>query len=276
MQSFFFIPATRLSKIDAIRQTGAGEIIIDFEDAVLDTDRQRLAGSIESIEGYAGFWYRVPLRADFDQSLDLHFLKDLLTRGVSRLVLPKLVSAQEFEYLLDQCSGHNITCIILVEHPRLLLECAHILQRDELSRSVYGIGTGSHDLMGFMNAHHTEEQTVYPRIQVLYLSKAYHKIAIDIASMNITDAERFKDEVQFGIRNGFDAKFVIHPKQQAWLSEAMHQQEEKALGWARKIMAALPPGYTGNEVEPFLLDGTVIEKPHVLKAQTILKKFDNE
>lgn len=277
MKTYFFVPATRIHKLASIKQLGVDEIIIDFEDAILADDRGSLLKKVKELPDLKQYWYRVPLHDDQAQTtLDLNFLKNFLDIGVQQLVAPKLMSADEYRQLSDLLEAYReVQLILLIEHPRLLIELPQILQNQQIGKSILGLGIGSHDLMTFMGSEHSPEQIYFPRLQALYLAKAYGKEAFDIASMNISDQKHFEEELLFGLEYGFDSKFLIHPRQFEWLA-GYDALQQKQVAWARRVVAALPEGAKNKDIEPFVLDGQVIEKPHVEKAYEILNKYSDE
>jgi citrate lyase beta subunit len=277
MDTYFFVPATKINKVPSIKELGVDEIIIDFEDAILEEDRGKLLLEVKEIAGYRDLWYRVPVHHEADNPrLDLRLLMEFLDLDVRRFIIPKLASKGELERLSYSLKNSNdVEIILLVEHPRLLVELPQILQNVELDRLIVGVGMGSHDLMTFIGSEHTPKHFYYPRMKTLYLAKAYGKCALDIASMNISNQEAFEEEVLFGMEHGFDAKFIIHPKQYDWLSHFDALKVSK-ITWASRIVAALPEGFQGKDIETFVLEGQIIEKPHVEKALSILKKYKDE
>lgn len=275
MHSYFFIPASKLVKISYIQTLGVSEIIVDFEDAILKEHRELLFKELKNTSGFQDFWYRVPLRDGYQETPNADFLIKILDLGVKKIILPKLVSKSEIEAVFAKISVYrDLEIIILIEHPRLLLEVGDILQISSLSSRICGLGIGSHDLMTFMGMEHSPEQLIYPRTQLLYLAKAFGKEAIDIASMNIQNREEFESELLFGEENGYEAKFLIHPNQVHWVQN-FDGIKVKQLSWANKILAALPEEHIGKEMEPFILDGEIVEKPHIEKAKAIIKKYRN-
>ncbi len=69
--------------------------------------------------------------------------------------------------------------------------------------------------------------------------------------------------------------FLIHPIQVEWLSH-FDEIKNKQLNWALKIMESLTNNFDDKEIKPFILDGQVVETPHIIKAQSIIKKYKNE
>lgn len=276
MKSIFFIPATKIDKVNKIIDLKVKDIIIDFEDSILTSKRDEFINKVFLNKNYKDFWYRLPLRNELKDEINFDFIKTFLEKGINKIVIPKLISKIELENLINRFKDfQSIKFIILVEHPRLLLEIQQTLQNKDFSKYIYGLGLGSHDLMLSIGAIHSDSQLDYPRKKTLYLAKAYSKVAIDIASMNISDKKDFEKELVYGISNGFESKFIIHPIQIKWLEEfeliKMNQIE-----WAKKILNAIPEDIIGSDMEPIVIDGEIIEKPHVEKALSILKKHNDE
>jgi len=277
MDAFFFIPASKLSNFSFIRSLGPEEIIIDFEDAIVHSQRNQFFEKLkENQEMYSSSWVRVPVYDDDYNQLNFDFIDQFITIGFCKFVLPKLKSCQSFlsvsKHLIQK--NPSIELILLVEHPRLLVEMKDLMH-SSYEKHIVGLGLGSHDLLSIMGAEHSPEQAYYPRMELLYVTKAFGKKSIDIASMNITDKERFDTEVESGALSGYDAKFILHPNQFAWLN-SNKVIENRAMAWATRIMEALPEGTSDAHIEPFVLDGDIIEKPHVEKATAIIKKYGNE
>ena len=273
MKSYFFVPASRLRKLKNVKKSSADEIIIDFEDAILNSKLETYFEEIRTIESIESYWFRIPLRNGFDDLLNLNNIGKFHQIGVKQMILPKIKSASELLEIIDEFQ--SIKYIILIEHPRLLLEIQDVLMHHpRVLGSIMGIGMGSHDLMTFLNAKHTSEQLDYPRKEVLYIAKAYNIEAIDIASMNVFNKDAFIQEINYAEDNGYDAKFLIHPQQLQWLDEQIGQDVE-LISWAKNIVAHLPENYNGESLEPFILNEEVIEKPHALRAIEILKNNNN-
>lgn len=270
LNSYFFVPATKLEKIHHVKKMVVDEIIIDFEDAIISSERNNYFKILKTISNINDYWFRVPLRNAFNDLINIDFIKELNSIGVDKIVLPKLKSGEELLNIINSFSENKF--IVLIEHPRLLIEIKDLITHNPLVlKSILGIGLGSHDLMTFLEAKHGESQLDYPRKQVLYIAKAYGLTAIDIASMNIFNEQEFIAELKYGSDNGYNGKFLIHPNQIEWLTNYIKHDTE-LLVWAKRVVSKLPEGFNGGSIAPFILDKQVIEKPHVLKALKIIKK----
>ena len=269
MKSYFFLPASRLGKLQDIKTSTPDKIIIDFEDAILNSQLDSYFEELKKVDNIASYWFRIPLRNAFNDTINFKYIKNFQESGVKLMVLPKIKSADELVKIVQKFK--NISYILLIEHPRLLIEIKDaFIRHPNILESIQGVGMGSHDLMTFLNAKHTIEQLDYPRKEVLYLAKAYNLKAIDIASMDIFNKDSFIEEVNYAEDNGYDGKFIIHPKQLEWFKEELGEDKE-LFKWAENVLSHIPKNYNGESIEPFILNEEVIEKPHVLRALDIIR-----
>lgn len=131
---------------------------------------------------------------------------------------------------------------------------------------------GSHDFMSEVGGEHTLENLQVVRQQLLYLARMCSIEAIDIASMELENKSSFTGELLDGFKKGYDAKFFIHP----WQLNVFKQLKlytEKDYSWASKILETLKEVGTANEFNPIVIDGQIIERPHLNKAKKIIKYY---
>lgn len=276
MKSYFFIPAGKMEKIQTILDSGIDLAIIDFEDSLIENERERYFLKLLKMEQINSFTYRVPLRNDFKEELNFEFFWGFLNAGVKKFLIPKLINLKEFNDLFTYIKNYNgVELILLVEHPRFLLDLKDVLDEVEEKNIVTGLGLGSHDLATEMDFHYSKGNLDFPRRILNFSAKAYNIEVIDMASMNITNKQRFDEEVNEGLVQGFDAKFIVHPKQLEWL-KSNNKYVQKKLRDSQRIVDHLPRFQKNKEISPFVLDGRIIEKPHVEKALAILKQYGHE
>lgn len=268
MDSYFFVPGYKLCNIDKIKALGVDEIIIDLEDAVKASDRDMILSNLVSGDtDYTEYYIRTPLYEN--GKIDIRILQFLLHNGFRKLVFPKIASLQDFEILYKSFQRFYLKIILLIETPRLLLESKDLLLT--YTECFSGVAVGSHDFMNIVGGVHSLQNLEFFRLYVLYLARMAHISAIDIASMELNDAESLKKEIEDAVYKGFDAKLYIHPKQiEVLRSINLYTAEE--LAWAQKVGDALKK-VRGDKEEfnPIVIDGEVIEKPHLMRAEKILK-----
>ena len=271
MRSYFFVPANKFNNLPAIRDLGVDEIIIDFEDSLLTDQRQQLLQDISTYSGLNEFYYRIPLRNAFEDKLDFNYLDQFISLGIRKVLVPKLINLQEAKALFEHLRDRDILLILLIEHPRLLSDLREILLLNESFDLVRALALGTHDLSVTVGFEHRLPYLNYPRNIVLFQAKAFNVEAIDFASMDLKNRERFDAEIESGLEMGFDGKFLIHPLQFQWLSDNKTFAQKKLL-WARNIISHVPESDT-KEINPFILDGQIIEKAHVEEALKTIKKY---
>lgn len=270
MNSYFFIPASKLHKLESIKNLGVDHIIIDFEDSMLEKDRWSALEEVKRLKDYRDYWYRIPFRNKFEDEINLDYLTLFTNMGINLLVFPKLKDKAEIIKISEHLNN-QIRCILLVEHPRLLFDLELIIRDKAPHIDFHGLGLGSHDLTSIMNMANNKFVLDYPKIYLAYLSKAFNFESIDVASMELKDSLPFKNEIYDAQELAYNGKFIIHPIQVEWLKDIIGYKATD-IQWAQEIVNALPVGYNVNDIEPFVINGKIIEKMHIKNALKILNK----
>lgn len=269
-ESFFFVPGTRLHKIDHMMVAGATHIIIDLEDAVKKSDRDGIILQLKADSNiFKNYFVRVPI---FDgQDIDKSLLDILYEAGYKNFVIPKLRNESDvLELVSDKV---DIKLIVLIENVEFFLNAINILEK--IKSNIFAIGLGSHDFMAQIGGVHNLKNLEYPRTQLLYWARLLDVIAIDIASMEINNKEHVQAEIIDGFEKGYDAKFYIHPNQMEFFNELeLYSIEE--LNWANEVLNILENTGTVDEFNPIVINGKVIERPHIYKSHKIKRYYERK
>lgn len=268
---YFFVPATKINKLDAIRNLTSLSCILDFEDAVAGVDLKPILEIPQHFKYANDLWCRIPVMAG-DQIEMPSYLDILKSWGIKKWVLPKLNKPADFDTIVKYFPREH-KFMVLVETPMLFLNMASLLavHKDRIE----AIGLGSHDLMIAMGAEHIGSNLFPVRFQLKMIAAAYEVQAVDIASMNLNDDQAFMDEMQTGQEMGYDSKFLLHPKQLNWYLDFNKGVKSRELAWAERVLSR-GGGVLNGEVEAFELDGEIIEKPHLNKAISIINAYKND
>lgn len=272
MESFFFIPGTRLYKIKDIQNLNVSQIIIDLEDAVKYSERKRILEQLISTTLYHEFYIRIPLY-DNSEQLNTSILQELYHSGFRKFVFPKIQNEADFDKIILEKKYTDLQIVLLIETSRLFLEAKEILLKHETLFT--GLGLGSHDFMSSIGGAHTLQNLEYVRLQILYLARMIHIKAIDIASMELKQDEIIKYEILDSLQKGYDAKFFIHPWQ-INLFKSISLYTDTELQWAKKIKNQLAKAGGKNEFNPVVIDGQIIERPHLAKAEKIINYYEGK
>jgi len=270
MKSYFFIPANRIHKVADIQKLKVDEIVVDLEDGIKSSELDKhLQEIISKSDSYTGFFIRIPLH-DASGNVDCSTLVKLKSSGFTNFILPKIKNLEQFEKIVVHLTLDD-TIILLIETPLLLVQLSSLLEK--YKNYIFGVALGSHDLMSVIGAKHTEENILFYRDQLLLLAKAYGKKAMDVTSMELERKVQLTTEIMDGFNKGFDAKFFIHPWQIDVLNNISFYELDD-LKWAKTVMEVFDSVKNTSEFNPIVVDGLVIEKPHLNKAFSIIKYFE--
>lgn len=272
MESYFFVPGTRLHKIKDIQKLDVTQIIIDLEDAVKFSERGLILEQLINNAEYKNYYIRIPLY-DQDEKLYMLIFKELYENGFRKFVFPKIQKATDFDLILNEGKYTDIKIILLIETTRFFLEVRDVLLKYESLFS--GIGIGSHDFMSEVGGVHDLNNLEYVRLHVLYLARMIDINAIDIVSMELNEQAIFQDEILDGFRKGYDAKFFIHPWQ-INMFKSIYLYSELELQWAIRVKEELLKVGSADEFNPIVIDNQIIERPHLKKAEKIIKYYETK
>src|SRR5690606_26573863 len=88
MESYFFIPGTRLHKVNDILKINISEVIIDLEDAVKFSERKQILAQLLKSPDFSRFYIRIPLY-NSENKLDSYYLDNLYKAGLENLYFLK-------------------------------------------------------------------------------------------------------------------------------------------------------------------------------------------
>jgi citrate lyase subunit beta/citryl-CoA lyase len=261
--SYLFVPGNRPDRFDKARASGADAIIIDLEDAVATEDK------VTAREHIAEWIGRQPRGGDvlvrindaatpwFDE--DLAFLR---TSGVRGIVLPKAEQASQIDRV--RTGLHSDAFVIpIIESARGLLAVDSIAAAVSVQRLAFGTLDYAVDL----DLSGDERGLIYPACRIATASRAAERMSpIAGVTTDLADESKLLADVAFARACGFGAKLCIHPRQVAALHAAMGPRPEE-IAWARRVIAAAGAGAGAVQV-----DGQMVDRPVVLKAQDILKR----
>jgi citrate lyase beta subunit len=273
LEAYFFIPATKLSKVPDIRSLGVAAVILDLEDAIAGEEWEAWLARILAEKSFQDCYLRLPLH-NLQGQLDLVGLEPALVAGFHRLVLPKLRNASEVEAVFALGQKYQLIdkwdCMLLVEDPLLWVELPLHLGR--WKEYLSALALGSHDLLQQVGSTHEAKHLLPLQQQLLMLAKAYNLAAVDLAVMELEDEEYFAAEIRRGFELGYTAKFILHPWQLQQLRRFPFYTAED-LAWAKAVETEWRRVASTAAFAPVRIHGQVVEKPHLERMQRILHYF---
>jgi len=273
MQIYFFVPATKLHKIPSVLDLGVDKIIIDLEDAVSFSDGPQVLEGLLFKPELNEHFIRVPVINVQSKKLDFSVIRKLISAGFTNFMLPKLQSFKQFKTLSEEVNLASYSIILLVENPRLLMETPMIL--NEFPDLFHGICLGSHDYISETGGLHNLTNLEHPRYLILNYARMADILAIDIASMELNDRANLENEILDGFNKGYDAKLIIHPWQLHLFNQIQFYSIED-FDWAKKVLNALSMINGIENFNPVVINGSIVERPHLKRAEKIINWFKNK
>ena len=140
----------------------------------------------------------------------------------------------------------------------------------EASPRVVALALGAEDYTASLRATRTKEgmEIFYARNMVLTACRAAGVEAIDAVFSDINDKEGLEKDVALTKTLGFDGKTVVHPRQVDVVNAAF-TPGPKEIRFAKRVLEAVAEGEKIGK-GAVTLDGGMIDKPMVLRAQVTL------
>jgi citrate lyase subunit beta / citryl-CoA lyase len=262
--TYLFVPGNRPERFDKALAAGAGAIVLDLEDAVAPDSKARARDAIaEWLPRRAENAPRIVVRINDTQSPwfadDVALLKFL---PVGQVMLPKTEWPDQIAQLLARLAP-DARVLPLIESARGVANVGDIALAEGVLRLVFGTLDYALD----MDLSGDELGLAYPSARIAIASRCA-ELASPVAGVtpDIDDEARIAADFAFARAFGFGAKLCIHPKQVA-VVHAAGRPSAADRDWAERVLAAAAA--SGGAAR---LDGKMIDRPVVLKAQAILAR----
>lgn len=255
-RSYLFVPGDRPERYAKALAAGADAVIVDLEDAVAPADK---AAARDALRAWLSPQHPVLVRVNgadtawFNEDAELAGLP-----GVAGIVLPKAERCEDLAMLRQKGA---MTLLPLIESALGLHRALDLARQPGVERLLFGSIDFSLDL----GMHEGVEELQYFRSQLVLASRLAGILPpVDGVTTALDDAERILDDARRARRNGFGGKLCIHPKQLAAVHAAFAPSAEE-IAWSDRVLAAV----AHREGAAVALDGKMIDRPVILKAQAI-------
>ncbi|MBP1327300.1 citrate lyase beta subunit [Leucobacter exalbidus] len=261
--SYLFVPASRPERFAKALAAGAGQVIIDLEDAVAVEDKDTsLAHLIEALND--GLDTPVHVRINAADSpwfnRDIAALAALTAQGsagLSGVIIPKAEDAAVLAEVRTALGG-DIELIALVESALGVSRARELAQSPELSRFAVGAVDLSFDLDVEISS-----STIDYAYAALVVESRLAGLPAPIASppLSLHDTEGNEIDARRLRGMGLTAQLCIHPAQLAPIHAGFLPTAEQ-FAWARNVLAA--------EGGASQVGGQMVDKPVQDRARRIL------
>jgi citrate lyase subunit beta / citryl-CoA lyase len=262
--SYLFVPGDRPDRYAKALASGAGVVIIDLEDAVAPDAKPAArdhirAWSLSPAASNANVIVRINDATTSWFEADLELVRASAIRGV---MLPKAERAADIARCVTALPRDGFVMPI-IETARGVLAVDAVAAAPGVQRLAFG----TLDYAVDVDLSGDERGLLYPACRMALASRVAG-IGSPVAGVTpaIGNDTQLESDLRFARACGFGAKLCIHPAQLALTHRAFAPTEEE-IAWARRVVDAVASGRGAVQV-----DGKMVDRPVVLKAQTILDR----
>lgn len=262
-RSFLFVPANRTERYSKALNSGSDAVIIDLEDAIPTEHKLESRALLKQ-------WLldhpteKVMIRVNADQTE--WFAEDIQLAQLSNviaLVLPKAEQKQAFEAIQKI---RSLDVYPIIETPYGMANVEQIAQFPAVQALMFG--SIDFQLEMDMTGDYLELMSFRNRM-VLASKLAGIENPIDGVTADFTNTELVRTETLQAKKLGFQGKLCIHPNQVKIVNQTFNPSPEE-IQWAQEIIKAVQAA----DGQTISLNGKMIDKPIILKAEKILKQAD--
>jgi citrate lyase subunit beta / citryl-CoA lyase len=257
-RTLLFVPADRPDRFDKAVASGADAVILDLEDAVAPAAKGQARDAVANwLSPERGVLVRI------NGAQTPWFQDDLamaLAPGVTGIVLPKVEGMDEV--LVAACVAAGKSVLPMIESAAGLSNVALIALATGVQRLIFG----SLDFQLDLGIDGDELELLAYRSQLVLASRVTGLAApVDGVSTVLHDPESLRASALRARRQGFGGKLCIHPGQVGVVNAAFGPSEQE-LSWARRVLQAAG----GSQGAAVAVDGAMVDRPLILKAQAML------
>lgn len=286
MRSLLFVPGDSQRKLDKALESGADALILDLEDSVAPGAKP------DAREAAASFLRRWAVRTDrprlyvrvnaFDSGLLDGDLAAIVPACPDGIMLPKAETGADIAILdsriavveaMNELAEDAITIIAITTETAGSLFNLNSFQG--ASRRLAGLTWGAEDLSADVGAASNRDSQgrltdLYRLARSLCLAGATSSgvMPIDTVFTDFRNNHRLREECREAVRDGFAAKMAIHPIQVPAINEEF-TPSEAAMDNAKAVLLAFAEA---GEAGVTSLDGRMIDRPHMKRAERILAR----
>ena len=278
-RSFLFVPADSDRKLAKAAGAGADALILDLEDAVAPEARPAArANAADYAKDKEDVWVRIN---PFDSEDALADLEAVMPAAPCGIVLPKPRSAADaialsrridvLEHELDIEAGRTRIIALCTEQPEALFTLNGYAGATE---RLFGLSWGAEDLSAAVGASTNRDENgnwlpLYEmaRSFCLLAAAAAEVTALDTVFTDFRDQEGLLRYAANARRDGFGGMLALHPAQIEIINSAFSPSAAE-IEQAQRIVALFEENPGAGTVG---LDGRMIDRPHLVQAQRILK-----
>ena len=276
MRSKLFVPASRPELFAKAEASAADSLSFDLEDSVVEArknEARRTLAEYLASRTANGKTVVVRINAANTEYFDAD-IEAMVGAGVQILNQPMINDMEDLAKLEKRISRHerhfnHVKILANIETPKALRRASDFAAHPR----VMGLQVGYADLLEPYGLDRRDEAVLsHIRLTVRFAAAEAGIPAYDGAFAGVSEPDFFERECAAARRHGFSGKSCIHPSQVAIANKAFAPSDAE-VARARKIVAAAA---LAEGTGAFLVDGQMIDKPFLLRAQEVVRLSERQ
>jgi (S)-citramalyl-CoA lyase len=256
-QSLLFVPGSRPERFDKALASGADLVVIDLEDAVGPTDKDRARQSAIAAIGNSRLGIRINgLRT----ALGLADLLALAATSVPYVMIPMVESVTEIE-IAHAILGPDVGLLPLIE----TVKGIGVAQAIAAAPGICGVMLGGADFAGELGVAMSWDALSAARSAVVMACAAARVPSVDVPWLDLDNLDGLATDVARVKAMGFTAKSVVHPTHVAVVHQIMRPTADE-ITEAHAAEAA----YAAAGESAIRWNGKMLEAPVMARYRRIL------
>lgn len=276
-RSLLFIPSNSPAMLQNADIFGADGVIFDLEDAVSVSEKDAARTLLDTfLTMYPLSHLEIVVRINqVETSIETGELNLIVSDKIDTIMLPKatkqstlILIGQLKKIELEKNLTKKINIIPIIEMAESVLQVSDIAKLERVS----GLLLGAEDLASDLEVSRSIEslEILMPRALTILAAKANKIDAIDTPFIHKDDEDGLIKDAKFAKQLGMNAKACIHPNQVETINE-IFSPSPLEINQALRILEAYQKP-ENKQKGAFSLDGKMVDKPIVDRAQRLIEK----
>jgi citrate lyase subunit beta/citryl-CoA lyase len=278
-RSMLFVPVTAQRFVDGAARRGADAIILDLEDAVAASEKDRartLVPDAAKIVSRGGA--DVVVRINRPLRMTVRDLEAVIGPGVQAIALPKAESAQHVQLvaeIIDELEAERGMPVGTTKLLAMVETCSAFFRFNEIANAhprLVAVNLGAEDFATAAGMLPEAEGLLMPKQTCIFAARGAGIMPMGFVGTvaEFHDLDGFRATVRRSRRLGFMGASVIHPSQIQILNEEFRPSAAE-VEHAIRVVAAYDKALAEG-VGAVTVDGKMIDVPVVERAQNLLQR----
>jgi citrate lyase subunit beta/citryl-CoA lyase len=278
-RSLLFVPVTAQRFVDGAARRGADAIILDLEDAVAASEKERARGLLPPAAAtVARGGADVVVRINRPLRMAVRDIEAAVGPGVTALALPKIESADHVRLLaevVDEVEAERGMRLGATRLIAMVETAAAFFRIAEIARAhprLCALNLGAEDFATSAGILPQAEALTMPKQMAVFAARAAGILPLGFIGTvaEFHDLDGFRETIRRSRRFGFVGASVVHPSQVPILNQEFRPSRDE-VEHARRVVAAYDKALAEG-VGAVTVDGKMIDVPVVERARLLVER----